>query len=76
MVILISVNIFTIHRAIRPCTNAAASVSYTHLQKERKAQKTWIEGIRRSMSGRELNDKNCNDRQQWWLGIGQRRKTF
>ena len=35
-----------------------------------------VEGIRRSISDRGLNDENCNDSQQWGIGIGQRRMTF
>ena len=45
-------------------------------KKKIRPKKTWIEGVRRLMSDRGLNDENCNGRQQWKLGIGQRRRTF
>ena len=43
-------------------------------RKKGRPKKILIEGIRRSMSDRGLSDENCNNRQQWRLGIGQRHK--
>jgi len=36
----------------------------------------WMEGIRKAMNERNLNEGQWEDRKQWSLGVGQRRKTF
>jgi len=41
-----------------------------------RPKKTWMEGIRKSMNERNLNEGQWEDRKQWSLGVGQRRKTF
>jgi hypothetical protein len=50
------------------------------MQKQKRARgrpkKNWIEGIKKSMNGRILNEGQWEDRKQWSLDIGQRRKTF
>ena len=35
-----------------------------------------MEGIRKAMNERNLNEGQWEDRKQWSLGVGQRRKTF
>ena len=42
----------------------------------RKTEKNWIEGIRKVMNERNLNEGQWEDRKQWSLGVGQRRTTF
>jgi len=39
-------------------------------------KKNWMEGIRKAMNERNLNEGQWEDRNQWSLGVGQRRKTF
>jgi len=34
------------------------------------------EGIRKAINERNLNEGQWEDRKQWSLGVGQRRKTF
>ena len=41
-----------------------------------RLKKTWMEGIRKAMNERNLNEGQWEDRKQWSLGVGQRRKTF
>ena len=41
-----------------------------------RPKKNWMEGIRKGMNGRNLNEGQWEDRKQWSLGVGQRRKTF
>ena len=41
-----------------------------------RPKKNWMEGIRKAMNGRNLNEGQWEDRKQWSLGVGQRRKTF
>ena len=41
-----------------------------------KPKKNWMEGIRKAMNERNLNEGQWEDRKQWSLGVGQRRKTF
>jgi hypothetical protein len=41
-----------------------------------RPNKNWMEGIRKAMNERNLNEIQWEDRKQWSLGFGQRRKTF
>jgi len=41
-----------------------------------RPKKNWMEGIRKAMNERNLNEGQWEDRKQWCLGVGQRRKTF
>jgi len=41
-----------------------------------RPKKNWMEGIRKAMNERNLNEGQWKDRKQWSLGVGQRRKTF
>jgi len=45
-------------------------------RERRRPKKNWIEGIRKAMNERNLNEGQWEDRKQWSLGVGQRRKTF
>jgi len=40
-----------------------------------RPKKIWMEGTRKAMNERNLNEGH-EDRKQWCLGVGQRRKTF
>ena len=42
----------------------------------RRLKKNWMEGIRKTMNERNLNEGQWEDRKQWGLGVGQHRKTF
>jgi hypothetical protein len=50
------------------------------MPKQRKARgrpkKNWMEGKKMAMHERNLNEGHWEDRKQWSLGVGQRRKTF
>jgi len=41
-----------------------------------RPKKNWMEGIRKAMNGRKLNEGQWEDRKQWSLGVGQRRTRF
>jgi len=41
-----------------------------------RPKKSWMEGIRKAMNKRNLNEGQWEDRKHWSLGVGQRRKTF
>ena len=41
-----------------------------------RPKKNWTEGIKKTMNERNLNESQWEDRKQWSLGVGQRRKTF
>ena len=41
-----------------------------------RPKKSWMEGIRKAMNERNLNEGQWEDRKQWRLGVGQRRTTF
>jgi len=41
-----------------------------------RLKKNWMEGIRKAMKERNLYEGQWEDRKQWSLGVGQRRKTF
>jgi len=46
-------------------------------QKRARGRKTkWMEGIRKAINERNLNEGQWEDRKQWSLGVGQRRKAF
>jgi len=42
----------------------------------RRPKKNWMEGIKKAMKERNLNEGQWEDRKRWSLGVGQRRKTF
>jgi hypothetical protein len=41
-----------------------------------RLKKNWMEGIRKAMNKRNLNEGQWEDRNQWSLGVRQRRKTL
>jgi hypothetical protein len=41
-----------------------------------RLKKNWMEGIKKATHERNLNEGQWEDRKQWSLGVGQRRKTF
>ena len=41
-----------------------------------RPKENWLEGIRKAMNERNLNEGQWEDRKQWSLGVEQRRKTF
>jgi len=41
-----------------------------------RPKKNWLEGIKKAMNDRNLNEGQWEDRKQWSLGVGQRRKPF
>jgi len=41
-----------------------------------RPKKNWMEGIKKVMNERNLNEGQWEDRKQWSLGVRQRRKTF
>jgi len=41
-----------------------------------RPKKHWMEGIKKAINERNLNEGQWEDRKQWSLGVGQRRKTF
>ena len=41
-----------------------------------RPKKNWMEGIRKAMNERNLNDGQWEDSKQWSTGVRQRRKTF
>jgi len=41
-----------------------------------RPKRNWMEGIRKAMNERNLNEGQWEDTKHWSLGVGQRRKTF
>jgi len=41
-----------------------------------RPKKNWMEGLKKAMNERNLNEGQWEDRKQWSLGVGQHRKTF
>jgi len=41
-----------------------------------RPKRNWMEGIRKAMNERNLNEGQCEDWKQWSLGVGRRRTTF
>jgi hypothetical protein len=50
------------------------------MAKEKRARgrpkKNWMEGIRKAMDERNLNEGQWEDGKRWSLGVGQRRTAF
>ena len=52
-------------------------INSTNIPRARgRPKKNWMEGIKKAMNERNLNEGQWEDRKQWSLGVGQRRKTF
>jgi hypothetical protein len=41
-----------------------------------RSKKNWMEEIKKDMNERNLNEGQWEDRKQWSIGVGQRRKKF
>ena len=41
-----------------------------------RPKKNWMEGMKKAMKERNLNEGQWEDRKQWGLGVEQRRKRF
>jgi hypothetical protein len=41
-----------------------------------RPKENWMEGIRKAMNERNLQEGQWEDRKQWNLGVGQRGRTF
>jgi hypothetical protein len=41
-----------------------------------RPKKNWMKGKKKTMNKRNLNEGEWEDRKQWSLGVGQRRKTL
>jgi len=41
-----------------------------------RLKKNWMEGIKKAMNEKNLHEGQWEDKKQWSLGFGQRRKTF
>ena len=41
-----------------------------------RPKKNWMEVIKKDMNERNLNESQWEDRNQWSLGVGQRKKSF
>jgi len=54
------------------------ALKWTSKQKRTRGRqkKIWMEGIMKAMNERNLNEGQWEDRKQWSLGVGQRRKAF
>ena len=67
-------------RTIRKTKEALSIVSRKNKTKQKRARgrpkKNWMEGIKKAMNERSLNEGKWEDRKQWNLGVGQCRKTF
>jgi len=67
---------------VRPCSeNGRRKITQNSIEvyaetKESTRKKNWVQGIRKAMNERNLNEGQWEDRKQWSLGVGQRRKTY
>ena len=68
---------------VRPCsengrrkiTQNSTEVDAKQKRARGRTKKNWMEGIRKAMNERNLNEGQWEDRKQWSLGVGQRGKT-
>ena len=68
---------------VRPCSeNGRRKITQNSIEvdaetkESARKKKNWMEGIRKAMNERNLIEGQWEDRKQWILGMGQRRKTF
>lgn len=54
----------------RKITEESNEMGTRENRRRKRPRRTWIEGVRRSTSSRELNDVDCCNKGQWRLGIG------
>ena len=64
----------------RMAEGRSPKIALKFIPKQKRARgrrkKNWMEGIRKAMNERNLNGGQWEDRKQWSLGVGQRRKTY
>ena len=66
---------------VRPCSENGRlpRITLKWIPKQKRARgrpkKNWMEGIRKAMNERNLNEGQWEDRKQWSLGVGQRIKN-
>jgi hypothetical protein len=69
---------------VRPCPkNGRKKIAQNSIEvddKKKRARgrpkKNWMEGIKKAINEKNLNEGQWEDRKQWNLGVGQRRRTF
>ena len=70
---------------VRPCSeNGRRKITQNSIEVDAETKKKvrgrpkkdWMEGIRKARNERNLNEGQWEDRKQWSLGVGQRRKKF
>jgi hypothetical protein len=69
---------------VRPCsendrrkiTQNSIAVDAETKESTRKTEKNWMKRIRKVINKRNLNEGQWEDRKQWSLCVGQRRKTI
>jgi hypothetical protein len=69
---------------VRPCSkNGRRKITENSIEVDGETKrargrlkKNWMGGIRKAMNERNLIEGQWEDRKQWSLGVGQRRKTF
>ena len=69
---------------VRPCskngrrkiTQNSIEVDAETKESTRKTEEKLDGGIRKATNERNLNESQWEDRKQWSLGVGQRRRTF
>ena len=68
------------HRNKCICMYRLPKIALKWMPKQKTARgrpkKNWMEGIRKAMNARNLNEGQWEDRKQWSLGVGPRRKKF
>ena len=60
----------------RKTTQNSIEVDAKTKESTRKTEENWMEGIKKVMNEINLNEGQWENRKQWSLGVGQRRKTF
>jgi len=67
-------------RVQRTAEGRLPRIALNWMPKQKRARgrpkKNWMEGIRKAMNERNLNEGQWEDRKRWSLGVGQRRTTF
>jgi hypothetical protein len=68
---------------VRPCSkNGRRKIAQNSTEVDAKTKESTrkteekLEGIKKAMNERNLNEGQWEDRKRWSLGLGQRRKTF
>ena len=73
-------NMYMYGHVQRMAEESLPKIALKWMPKQNRARGTpkenWMEGIKKAMNERNLNEGQWEDRRQWNLGVGQRRKTF